>query len=99
MSKVAAAAESRASLIARLSQHIAPTGPYMRQMSLELVHGKLSHALAAVSYPWWSGEDIITGDEKRIQVSINNVARTLTDTKDAACSGTGPTGQGWDPVL
>jgi hypothetical protein len=80
MSKVAAAAESRASLIARLSRHIAPTGPYMRQLSLGLVHGKLSHALAAVSYPRWSGEDIITGDEKRIQVSINNVARTLTQT-------------------
>jgi hypothetical protein len=81
MTKVAAAAKQRASLIKRLSYHIPPRGgEYIRQLALGLVHGKLSHALAAVSSPRLSDKDTITGAEKRIQVSINQVARTITET-------------------
>jgi hypothetical protein len=81
LSNVAAAAEQRASLIARISHHV-PAGPsnYLRQLALGLVHGKLSHAIAVVSYPRWSEEDTISGHERRIQVSINKVARTITHT-------------------
>jgi hypothetical protein len=47
--KVAAATEQRASVIKRMSYHLRPREQYMRTLSLGLVHGKLSHALAAVA--------------------------------------------------
>jgi hypothetical protein len=82
LESVAAATEKPASLIRRISLHLKPTGPYMRQLALGIVHGKLSHALGAVLYPRLSDNNTINRYERRIpiQVSINNVARTLTGT-------------------
>jgi hypothetical protein len=45
-----AAVRQRASVIARLADHL-PRGEYLRQLSYALVVGKFSHALAAVARP------------------------------------------------
>jgi hypothetical protein len=74
---VAAAARSRASLIARLGHHL-PTGRYLTSLSTGLVLGKLLHALPAVAGPRLNMESVISGSERKIQVSLNDVCRTIT---------------------
>jgi hypothetical protein len=45
-----AAVRQRASVVARLANHL-PRGEYLQQLSYGLVVGKFSHALAAVARP------------------------------------------------
>jgi hypothetical protein len=51
-----AAVRQRASVIARLSNHL-PRGAYLRQLSYGLVMGKFSHTLAAVARSRLEDED------------------------------------------
>jgi hypothetical protein len=68
-----------------MSHHIPHSGgQYLRQLALGLVHRKLSHALAAVANPRLSEEAPTNGIDRRIQVSLNNVARTITQTPKTA---------------
>jgi hypothetical protein len=68
-----------------MSHHIPHSrGQYLSQLALGLVHGKLSHALAAVSNPCLSEEAPTNGIDRRIQVSLNNVTRTITQTPKTA---------------
>ena len=79
--EVARSARQRASLIARLAHHL-PRGELLRQLSMGLVVGKLSHALAAVASPRLREDDQSqNASYKAVQVAINDVARTLTGVK------------------
>lgn len=78
--KVAVEVRKRASMVARLAHHL-PRGNYLRQLSMGLVLGKVSHALAAVATPRLSEEDQVRASAKSIQVAINDVARTLIGTR------------------
>jgi hypothetical protein len=85
IAKVARATVNRASLIKRMLHHIPHLrGQYLRQLALGLVHGKLSHALAAVANPRLLEEVPTNRIDRRIQVSLNNVARTITPTPKTA---------------
>jgi hypothetical protein len=78
---VAAASRQRASLISRLSRHL-PQGRYLKLLAAGLVHGKISHALSAVTTPRLEAAD--GGGNKAykvVQRAINDVARTITGTK------------------
>lgn len=80
--KVAAAAKQRASLVARLGHHL-PQGRYLRALSMGLFTGKISHALAAVATPRLDSGSAANSSYKAVQVSMNDVARTLTGSKRA----------------
>jgi hypothetical protein len=77
---VAAAARSRASMIARLTQHL-PPGEYLRQLASGLVVGKLSHAMAAVTTIKLTASDSISDCAKATQVALNDVARSIVGCK------------------
>jgi hypothetical protein len=72
-----AAVRQRASVIARLANHL-PRGEYLRQLSYGLVVGKFSHGLAAVAGPRLELEDNASVVWSGIQVALNNVARSIT---------------------
>jgi hypothetical protein len=72
-----AAMRQRASVIARLANHL-PRGRYLRQLSYGLVMGKFAHALAAVARPRLDIEDTATGIRSKIQVALNDVTRSIT---------------------
>jgi hypothetical protein len=75
-----AAVKQRASVVARLSNHL-PRGEYLRQLSCGLVVGKFSHALADVARPRLEQEDNASVVWSGIQVALNNVARSITGTR------------------
>jgi hypothetical protein len=78
---VAVAARQRAAVVARLAHHI-PRGEYLRQLAQGLFVGKLGHALPAVVAPRLLERDGKgNGTYKAVQVSMNNVCRTLTGTR------------------
>jgi hypothetical protein len=77
---VAAAARSRASTIAKLTQHL-PLVEYLRQLASGLVVGKLSHAMAAVTTIRLTAKDIISDCAKATQVALNDVARSIVGCK------------------
>jgi hypothetical protein len=72
-----AAVRQRASVLARLANHL-PRGTYLRQLSYGLVMGKFAHELAAVARPRLDIEDTATGIWSKIQVALNDVARSIT---------------------
>jgi hypothetical protein len=72
-----AAVRQRASVIARLANHL-PRGEYLRQLSYGLVVGKFLHALAAVARPRLEQEDNASVVWSGIQVAFNDVARSIT---------------------
>jgi hypothetical protein len=76
---VAAAAKQRAAIVARLSHHL-PRGEYLRQLAQGLFVGKLGHALPAV-VPARLQDPCGSGPLKAVQVSMNDVCRTLTGTR------------------
>jgi hypothetical protein len=67
-------------MVTRLAHHL-PWGAYLRQLSQGLVFGKIGHALAVVAAPRLSTETPTVGGLKAIQVSLNNVARSVTGCK------------------
>jgi hypothetical protein len=69
--------KQRAALIARLAQHL-PRGQYLQQLASGLVLGKVSHALAAVAAPRLRADTPTVAALKAVQVSVNNVARSIT---------------------
>jgi hypothetical protein len=75
-----AAVRQRASVISRLANHL-PRGEYLRQLAYGLVIGKLLHALAAVARPRLEQEDKAAVVWSRIQVALNDVARSITGTR------------------
>jgi hypothetical protein len=77
---VAMSAHQRASLVARLVHHL-PRGKILRQLSMGLLCGKVSHALAAVSTPRLLPEDKEHVRKSAVQVSLNDAARTITGCK------------------
>jgi hypothetical protein len=79
-----AAVKQRASVVARLSNHL-PRGEYLRQLSCGLVVGKFSHALADVARPRLEQEDNASVVWSGIQVALNNVARSITS-RSRTCS-------------
>jgi hypothetical protein len=77
---VAAAARQRAGTIARLFHHL-PRGAYLRQLAARLVNGKILHGLAAVTTLRLEGsKEGANAQYRAAQISVNNVARTLTGT-------------------
>ena len=81
VTSLAKAVRQRASLIARLSNHI-PRGPYLRLLAQGLVYGKVSYAAASTISPRLPGEaSSSSGTYQDIQVALNDVARTLTGHK------------------
>jgi hypothetical protein len=74
-----AAVSQRASVIARLANHL-PRGAYLRQLSYGLVIGKFSHALAAVARPRLELKDNASVIWSGIQVALNDVAQSITGT-------------------
>jgi hypothetical protein len=75
-----AAVRQRASVVARLANHL-PRGEYLRQLSYGLVVGKFSHALAAVAGPRLKQEHNASVVWSRMQVALNDVARSITGTR------------------
>jgi hypothetical protein len=75
-----AAVRQRASVIARLSNHL-PRGAYLRQLSYGLVMGKFSHTLAAVARSRLEDEDNASVNWSKIQVAFNDVIRIITGTR------------------
>jgi hypothetical protein len=77
---VLTAARQRASLVARLGNHI-PRGRYLKQLAVGLFGGKIGHALAAVASPRLTEDDKpANAAYKSIQVAQNDIARTVTGT-------------------
>jgi hypothetical protein len=72
-----AALRQRASVVARLANHL-PRGTYLQQLFYRLVMGKFAHALAAVTRPRLDSEVTVTGIWSKIQVALNNFARSIT---------------------
>jgi hypothetical protein len=73
MKSLLAAVRQRASVVARLANHL-PRGAYLRQLSYGLVMGKFLHALAAVARPRLEHEDNASILWSKIQVAFNEVA-------------------------
>jgi hypothetical protein len=80
MKYLLAAVRQRASVVARLSNHL-PRGAYLRQLSYRLVMGKFLHALAAVARLRLKQEDNTSVIGSGIQVAFNNVAWRITSTR------------------
>jgi hypothetical protein len=80
MKSLLAAVRQRASVVARLSNHL-PRGVYLRQLSYGLVIGKFSHVLAAVARPRLEHKDNAFVNWSKIQVAFNNLARSITSTR------------------
>jgi hypothetical protein len=76
----AGAARQRASLIARLGNHL-PPGKYLRSLAMGLAVGKVSHAIAASVTPRLNALEPLPASAKATQVALNNVARTVTGGK------------------
>jgi hypothetical protein len=72
-----AAMRQRALIVARLANHL-PRGMYLRQLSYGLVMGKFAHTLAAVARPRLDSKDTASGIWSKIQVALNDVARSIT---------------------
>jgi hypothetical protein len=72
-----AAVRQRALIVAWLANHL-PMGTYLRQLSYGLVMGKFAHALAAVARPRLDSKDTASGIGRKIQVALNDVARSIT---------------------
>jgi hypothetical protein len=77
MKSLLAAVRQRASVVARLANHL-PRGAYLRQLSYGLVMGKFLHALAAVARPRLEHEDNASILWSKIQVAFNEVAWSIT---------------------
>jgi hypothetical protein len=77
-----AAVRQRASIVARLANHL-PRGTYLQQLSYWLVMGKFAHALAAVARPRLDSENTASGIWSKIQVALNDVARSITGVRNA----------------
>ena len=77
---VAREMRKRASLIVRLAKHL-PRGKYLRELALGLSVGMVSHALAAVAAPRLSPENVVCPAYSSIQVSLNDIARTILGKK------------------
>jgi 23S rRNA U2552 (ribose-2'-O)-methylase RlmE/FtsJ len=75
-----AAVRQRASVMSRLANHL-PRGEYLRQLAYGLVIGKLSHALAALPRQRLEREDNASVVWSKIQVALNDVARSITGTR------------------
>jgi hypothetical protein len=76
--KLAAYLRQRASLIA----HHLPCGPFLRQLAYGLVLGKANHAVTSLVRPRLDEEqDAHNADLRAAQVTLNNVARTITGKK------------------
>jgi hypothetical protein len=71
------AMRQRGSVIARLTKHL-DRGQYLRMLAYGLVVGKFLHALAAVARPRLSDEENVSSTWSKIQVVLNNVARSIT---------------------
>jgi hypothetical protein len=73
-----AAVRQRASVVARLANHL-PQGMYLCQLAYGLVVGKFSHTLAAVTTPRLptDGSNAMS-TWCQIQVACNNVAQSIT---------------------
>jgi hypothetical protein len=71
------AVRQRASMVARLANHL-PRGTYLWQLSYGLVMGKFAHALADVASLRLESEDTASGIWSKIQVALNDVARSIT---------------------
>jgi hypothetical protein len=80
MKSLLAAVRQRASVVARLANHL-PRGAYLQQLSYRLVIGKFSHALAAVVRLRLELEDNASVIWSGIQVALNNVAWSITGTR------------------
>lgn len=78
----ASAARSRAGIVARLGHHL-PPGRFLTQLATGLVLGKLNHALPAVAAPRLLPSETVSGAEKRTQIALNDVCRTITGSKRA----------------
>jgi hypothetical protein len=79
--EVATLAKQRAGVVARLD-HYVPRGRYLRQLAKGLFVGKLGNALPVVVAPRLQGEDGKgSAPYRAVQVSMNNVCRTLTGTR------------------
>jgi hypothetical protein len=72
-----AAVRQRASVVARLANHL-PRGQYLRQLAYRLVVGKFLHELAAVARPRLSNKENALSTWSKIQVAFNNVALSIT---------------------
>jgi hypothetical protein len=70
------AVRQRASVVARLANHL-PRGTYLRLLSYGLVMGKFALALAAMARPRLDSEVAATGIWSKIQVALNDLARSL----------------------
>jgi hypothetical protein len=76
----AGAARQRASLIARLGNHL-PPGKYLRSLAMGLAVGKVSHAIAASATPRLNALEPLPASAKATQVALNDVSRTVTGGK------------------
>jgi hypothetical protein len=74
------AARQRASVIARLSNHL-PPGRYFRTLAMGLAVGKVIHALPEVIAPRLSEAAPITANSGATQIALNDVARSVTGAK------------------
>jgi hypothetical protein len=74
------AARQRASVIARLSNHL-PPGRYLRTLAMGLAVGKVTHALPAVIAPRLSEAAPITANSQATHIALNNMARSMTGAK------------------
>jgi hypothetical protein len=71
-----AAVRQRASVVARLANHL-PRGEYLQRLLYGLVVGKFSHALAAVARPRLEPEDNASVIWSGIHGAFNNLARSI----------------------
>jgi hypothetical protein len=71
------AARQRASVIARLSNHL-PPGRYLRTLAMWLAVGKVTHALPAVIALRLSEAAPITANSRATQIALNDVVRSVT---------------------
>jgi hypothetical protein len=72
-----AAVRQRASVVARLANHL-PRGQYLRQLAYGLIVGKFSHALAMVARLRLPNPENESTTWSKIQVAFNNAARSIT---------------------
>jgi hypothetical protein len=79
--RLATAARQRASLIARLAHHL-PRGPYLRLLAHGLVMGKIGYATSVIVRPRLDSDSPPHPPHlKSVQVSLNDVARSITGYK------------------
>lgn len=74
---VARATRVRSGMVARLAKHV-PRGPYLRQLALGILLGKMGYAAPAVAPLRLDESEPRNGYVDKIQVALNEAARAIT---------------------